>query len=136
MGARRLERQRPWLSLPFLLLLLIGFPPPSCSRKGNKSSPKAASRTRRSSSRKAASSAAGGLQAALVARGDPVLSPEQHSMLGAARQQIQEDMAGGAQAYTHLAQRALAAGELAAASSVLHEGLAVIGAGGGPEAEF
>ncbi len=76
-----------------------------------------------------------GLQAALVAQGDPVLSTEQHSTLGAAREQIQDDMVGGVQAYTHLAQSALAVGELDAAGSVLAEGLAVIDAAG-PDAKF
>eukprot|EP01043_Picozoa_sp_COSAG02_P065114 COSAG02_NODE_9726_length_2130_cov_9.353520_1_plen_437_part_00 len=64
-----------------------------------------------------------------------MLSAEQHSTLSAAREQIQEDLVGGVQAYAHLAQSALAVGELDAASRVLAEGLAVIDAAG-PDAEF
>lgn len=110
-----------------MLLLLIALPL-SLSRKGSKL---LRNRTRRSSLK----SGVGELQAALVAPGDPVLSSEQHTALGAAREQVQEDMVGGVQAYTYLAQRALGAGELAAASRFLTEGLAVVGAAG-PEAEF
>lgn len=119
----------PRRSALVLLLLLIVATPHTAHGKGKASKRRA---------RHAATSTGGtgqSLQASLVPAGDPVLSGAQHAELAAARELIQEDMAGGVQSYTAIAQRALAQGELTAADSVLVEGLAVIGAVG-QEADF
>ena len=118
----RQRRARVSLLLGLLLLLVL---PSTVSRKGSKSA--AIRRSRKTT--------AGGLQASLVAQGDPVLSAAQHAELGEARELVQSDIVGGIQSYMALAQHAMAAGELIAAERVLAEGLAVIDAAG-PEAEF